>query len=167
MADAQERSRNAWSRFFARTVDGLFLILVSYMFGSAMIEGWVAVVLHTIMLLALCPLEAWFISRWGMTPGKWVFRVRIVHRDNRLLTYNEALGRAFKVLASGMALGLPFLQVLFNVLAYRELVDTGNTSWDRAYSSQVQHAPMRSIHRSTAIAIGIFMFLFMMSVANV
>lgn len=156
----QVRSRRAWNRFFSRAIDwAIGTLLVELVFGSPAANSALVYLLTSMTLVALVPLEAWFLSRWGMTPGKWVFRVRVVHADNRLMTFQEALQRSFKVLVSGMGFGLPLLQVLFNVLGYKEYIDTGTTSWDRSCRTEIQHAPMRPIHLGIAIGFGLLVLL--------
>lgn len=150
------RSRFAWHRFFARSID-VFIggLLIGFLISSEVMGGSFTFLLPSLVLLALIPIEAWFLSRWGMTPGKWILRIRVVHTENRLLTFQEAAQRNFKVIMSGMGFGLPLLQVLFNVLAYKEFVDTGSTSWDRSCKTHLQHATMSPLHIGVAIVVGI------------
>ena len=168
-SSAQERSRNAWSRFLARTID-IFLAywVVSLPFGEDFLTSNMSALYGPLILLGIIPLEAWCLSRWGMTPGKWLFRVRVVHVDNRFLTFEEALRRTFKVMLSGMAFGIPLLQMLFNILAYKELLESGTTIWDRLYKSEVQHGTRTPMHNGIAIgaAIMIMVWVFGLSLAS-
>jgi uncharacterized RDD family membrane protein YckC len=158
---AQVRSQRAWHRFFARTID-VFLgsVIIYTVLGVHSMEGFWAYILGSFVLLALIPVESWCLSRWGMTPGKWILRIRVVHADNRLLTFPEAAKRNLKVIITGMGFGLPLLQVLFYVLAYKEFMDTGTTPWDRQYKTEVQHAPMRPIHIGIAFGVGLGIVLY-------
>ncbi|MCP4093719.1 MAG: RDD family protein [Planctomycetes bacterium] len=166
-SQVQLRSRHAWHRFFARSID-VFAggWIVSQFLGPEAANSSINFLLPGLVLLILIPIEAWFLSRWGMTPGKWILRIRVVHAENRLLTFQEASQRNLKVIFSGMAFGLPLLQVLFNVLAYKEFVDTGSTSWDRKCRTTLQHAPMRPIHIGTAIGVGIAIILYTAAVVG-
>lgn len=163
-SSAQERSRQAWSRFLARTAD-IFLAywILSIPFGEQILTSSMSALYGPLIFMAIIPLEAWSLSRWGMTPGKWLFRVRVVHIENRLLTFEEAMRRTFKVMLSGMAFGIMLLQMLFNILAYKELMESGTTVWDRTYKSEVQHGARQPIH--TGIAIGAAI-MFMVWISN-
>lgn len=149
------RNRQAWHRFFARFADIFlftnFLALFMVMNAEAK-PNLLDVAVSTAFSYALWAfLEAFFLSRWGMTPGKWIFRIRVVHQENRFLTYGEALKRAFQVLMQGQFFGIPPMNIIFQALAYRELVDTDSTQWDRKSQTSVQHAPMRGMHKGVAI----------------
>jgi len=152
LSDSQLRGRQAWARFFARSIDvTLFYVLCITLLGGEITGGNMATLFIPVMMLCMIPIEAWCLSRWGMTPGKWVFRVRLVHQDNRLLTFEEAIRRTLKVTISGMALGFLLLQVLFNALAYKEFVATGTTSWDRKHHSVVQFGARTPMHTGIAV----------------
>jgi len=156
------RTRLAWNRFLARIIDyNLLMIGLSFVWPVQNTPGvtpfdllFGAVV--TFGLLAF--VEAFCLSKWGMTPGKWIFRIRVVHEENRLLTYGEALRRTFQVVTQGMCLGLPPMNLLFQGLAFKEYVDSGTTAWDRRIRSEVQHAPMRSLHLGVAIGVSFMIF---------
>ncbi|MGB0952672.1 MAG: RDD family protein [Planctomycetota bacterium] len=158
------RTRHAWHRFFARTADLLLFsnLTTLVMAGGAAATpetppGFFELAISIAFSMAMWAfLEALFIMRWGMTPGKWIFRIRVVHEDNRFLTYSEALQRSFLVLMQGQFFGIPPMNLLFQALAFKELVDRDNTQWDRKVHTKVQHAPMRGVH------IGVAVFLLVM-----
>lgn len=161
------RSRQAWNRFLARITDGVLLsILFAFLFGVAADQepSFLEFAIGQAMSLSLFAFfEAFCISRWGMTPGKWIFRIRVVHGENRLLTYSEALRRAFQVLAQGMFFGIPPMVFLFEGLAFKELVDTGETQWDKRLNCAIQHAPMRGMHLGAAIAVSVVLFVYVLA----
>jgi uncharacterized RDD family membrane protein YckC len=163
---AQQRSRQAWARFLARSAD-IFLAywILSLPFGEEILYSQMSALYGPLILLAIVPLEAWCLSRWGMTPGKWLFRVRVVHTENRFLTFEEGLRRTFKVMLSGMALGIMLLQVLFNILAYKELLETGSTVWDRTYKTEVQHGTRSPMHTGLAIGAAIMFMVWVSSMS--
>jgi len=94
-----------------------------------------------------------------MTPGKWVFRVRVVHEEGRLLTFLEARYRATQVLLQGMGLNIFPFNLIFNALAFKELMEFGKTSWDRQRHLEIQLAPMRSQHLVTAGVLGVVILI--------
>ncbi len=162
------RGRQAWNRFLARVADGfLFSLVLGVFLGFSSQEQptFLDAALASALSLGLFAfLEAWFLSRWGMTPGKWVFRIRVVHQEQRFLTYGEALRRAFQVLVQGMFFGIPPMVLVFEGLAFKELVDQGETQWDKRLGCEVQHAPMRLVHRIVAALICLSLLLWAFAV---
>lgn len=145
-----------WARLGARVADVLlfqmviFFLLPAEWFPAA--ERTLAFQLFMagltiVTLLAWTPIEAWCLSRWGMTPGKWIYRVRVVHPDGRFLTFGEAFARSVQVFAKGMAIGLPGVQMITMALAMKELNETGSTAWDRG-RYVVQHAQPKPVHQA-------------------
>lgn len=165
-SSAQERSRQAWSRFLARSAD-IFLVywVLSLPFGEEILYSNMSALYGPLILLGIIPIEAWCLSRWGMTPGKWLFRVRVVHVENRYLTFEEGLRRTFKVMLSGMAFGIMLLQMLFNILAYKELLESGTTVWDRTYKTEVQHGTRSPMHTGIAIGAAIMFLVWVSSMS--
>jgi hypothetical protein len=160
VGEVSARTRQAWMRFAARSVDFLLVIvaneLLSAFFG---LQGKWIVIMFLACTLVWVFAEAWFLSRWGMTPGKWIFRIRVVHEEGRLLTFLEARHRATQVLLQGMGLNLfPFL-LIFNALAFKELMEFGKTSWDRQRHMEIQMATMGPQHRVAAAAVALFMII--------
>lgn len=156
------RMRFAWNRFLARLIDYHLLMMVLSFFWA--VQDSPAVSMSDILIGSVITfgilgfIEAFLISKWGMTPGKWIFRIRVVHKDNRLLTYGEALRRTFQVVLQGMCLGIPPMNLLFQALALKEYIELGSTSWDRRNQSHVQHANMRSLHLAAAIGVSLLIF---------
>ncbi|MFK5955443.1 MAG: RDD family protein [Planctomycetota bacterium] len=151
------RMRLAWNRFLARLIDyHLVMILLSLLVpvesaSEVTIANLLFSALVTFGVLAI--FESYALSKWGMTPGKWIFRIRVVHEENRLLTYGEAFRRAVMVMVQGMCLGLFPMNLLFQGLAFKEYVDHGSTAWDRKMHSTLQHATMRNVHVAIAVAV--------------
>jgi uncharacterized RDD family membrane protein YckC len=160
--------RRPWARLGARVADILlFQLVVAFLIPSAWIPDAERTVafqffmagLTIVTLLAWTPIEAFCLSRWGMTPGKWIYRVRVVHPDGRFLTFGEAFTRAIQVFAKGMAIGLPGVQLITMALAMKELTETGATSWDRG-RHLVQHAQPKPIHQA---AVFVLLLVFLLS----
>jgi len=160
-----EAARNAWSRYAARTIDStLALGLVFALSGVPALEDtFRQIVAMLASLLLWVVLEPLFLMRSGMTPGKWLFRVRVVHEDGRLLTYGEGLSRTARVLLGGLGLGLPVLNLVMPALAFRELTLTGGTPWDRAVSTVVQHGRMGTAQKAV---LGFLLVLFLIALLS-
>ncbi|MBC8370295.1 MAG: RDD family protein [Planctomycetes bacterium] len=167
--NAQENSRHAWQRFVARMFDGIVYVVIAGIvlavsLSPEQLQGWYQnlagfSVYNVLVMLALGVIEAFFLSRTGMTPGKWIMRVRVVHSEQRFLTFSEALKRYFYVLIRGMGLGLFPLNAIFNALSYVELTQTGTTLWDKRLGSEVQYGQMQVSHKVAAAVLSAIMAL--------
>lgn len=148
-----------WARLGARVADILlFQTLLSFLLP----RGWIPdsgslqfqlfmPAFTAVALLLWIPIEAFCLSRWGMTPGKWMYRVRVVHPEGRFLRFGEAARRGLGVYLQGLALGVPGVQLIAMALALRELTETGSAPWDRGRFA-VQHAQPRGIHQAAVLA---------------
>lgn len=141
-----------WRRFFARTVDLVFIgVPVSFLFTFSIIVlfpnnvgGFAKFIENPIgevvIIYALwLPVEALFLSVGGTTPAKWVFGIRVTRRTGEKLSYGQALQRAFLVFAQGDGLGIPLVTLFTRLFAYRRLKKTGTTLWDTSVDSVVTH----------------------------
>jgi uncharacterized RDD family membrane protein YckC len=151
-----------WARFGARIIDLVLFQIVVLLFLPATVlpdpENSMAVNIFFIAfsigtLIGWTFFEAAFLSLFGMTPGKWMYRVRIMHPEGRFLRYGEALSRSFQVLLQGLAAGLPGVWLITMALAYKELMETGSTAWDRRGRTTVQHAVPKGIHNAAVFAV--------------
>lgn len=160
VGEVSARTRQAWLRFAARTSDYLLVLLATELLSfSLQLASTEAFVMFLACTLGWVFVEAWFLSSWGMTPGKWIFRIRVVHEEGRLLSFLEARHRATQVLLQGMGLNLfPFL-LIFNALAFKELMEFGKTAWDRQRHMEVQIATMGTQHRFAAGIVGLIMLV--------
>jgi uncharacterized RDD family membrane protein YckC len=151
-----------WARFLARMADGILFQLVVLL---ALPVAWkpdpadvLGVNVYFIgisiaSLIAWTFVEAFFLAAWGMTPGKWMYQVRVMHPEGRRLHYGEALARSLHVLFSGIACGLPGVPLITMALAYRELMETGTTAWDRRHRFAIQHGVQKPIHQAVVFAL--------------
>ncbi len=89
------------------------------------------------ILLIWIPVEAFFLSRFGATPGKWLFGISVIRKDGSRLNFNTALERSGTVFAKGMGLGLGFITPFTQAWSFWQIVSRGETTWDREYSSAV------------------------------
>ena len=136
--DRVEPVRCPWRRFLARGLDlalvlSLRLCLLSLLrvnvtlFSS--LEVWFLGLLDWAVLL---PWEAFCLSRWGTTPGKWLMGLRLEHVSGRRLTFREACWRAAEVFLWGEGGTVPFLRLYRNWKSYRAVMDTQEgPPWDR------------------------------------
>ena len=126
--DIKTDSQRPWSRFLARTIDyclyGLIIGTLSGLLGVKGLTLWVLFVLGMFLL------EGFFLSSWGFTPGKWLFKIKVRRNTGNLVTFKDGVYRAWLVFLRGAWLGIPVLSLVGYLIAYIHLSDEGNTSWD-------------------------------------
>jgi len=82
----------------ARTAAGIAMIGLAYLMGTA---------------IAAC-YEAFFIHRMGATPGKLIFKLKVVRPDGGRITLGRAFGRYFAKLLSSFTLLIGFIIAAFD-----------------------------------------------------
>lgn len=110
----------------------------------AMIAGLGVIVVQPIAVVAVMCLfsvfvETLFLAKFGTTPAKWLFGIRVVHPDGTLLSLSEAFRRSLRVFAQGLGFGIPFIAPFTSLFAYWRLTKTGTTWWDAATNAVVLH----------------------------
>ncbi len=146
------QSYHPWRRLLARTVDlasggllliFLFSILIALLFPNS-VEGYVAfldnvIMAGILMYILWIPCEAFFISKLGTTPGKWIFGISVISTTGENLPYMRSLKRAFGVWMQGDAFSFFIVTIITRLFAYRRLTTTGTTLWDISSGSTVSH----------------------------
>jgi uncharacterized RDD family membrane protein YckC len=146
--DIEARRVRAWLRWLARTVDEMMWFTLIWL--TAVSAGWLGLWdflwRHPVMLfgpaVAWIPVEAFLISRFTTTPGKWLLGIRVTDDLGQPLSYLAALKRSAIVLAIGNGLGLPTLMLLPLLQAGMSWVlyqRSGSTLWDRVAGSSLVH----------------------------
>jgi len=141
-----------WIRLWARSIDnsiiGLLLwytwILIIpkfYALNSSYIWNYVFSILD-FFIWAL--FEAFFISKWGYTPGKWVLNTKVQDVNGGNLSYYKALKRVLLILLYGEGLLIPFVSVIFRFTSYNRLMGKGVTKWDEQEDVIVSHEKIES-----------------------
>ncbi len=136
-----------WVRFWARNIDECFLLLggvaVLWTLQKMGVPGIsMRSFLKTWFLFLYPPWvfgEAWFLSRWGATPGKMLLNVRVTTREGGRLSYATAWRRSLSVFVMGLGCRLPWLVFLTQAFSYVLLRRTGRTHWDRGLDLRVEH----------------------------
>lgn len=166
-----------WRRFFARTID-LFVISLIFVvtflslgaiFFPRAVNGLIQALGNPltsgiIVYLIWVPVEAFFLSARGATPGKWIFGIQVLKKSGGTLSYPEALQRAFLVWIKGDGLGIPVVALITRIFAYKRLVRTGTTLWDRDMGSVVRHTEFSTVRTivcvvAVTVAVGVSAFL--------
>ncbi len=169
-----------WRRYFARLVDcyicgliGALLILLAAIFWQArglQVPNWIAAMLFNPEVpLALQQLywalfspllwvlvEPIVLSNFGTTPGKALFRLRLVSDSNE----HNYWGRSFTVWAVGMGFGIPVVTFFTNLIAAIRLKKKGKTDWDRWAGFSVEAEPLSLIRKLVIIALFVVLLFF-------
>jgi hypothetical protein len=154
-----------WIRYWARSTDMALCFLIagnlSLIVWPEMLELNDAVV--TMIVLAIwVVIEPWFLSTWGTTPGKALFRISIAKLDtDRKLNYSEAFHRAANVWYRGFGLGIPIVNLVTLIVAYKRLMKSGITSWDQQSNIVITHSEIGMGRTFLIILIWLGFFLFM------
>jgi len=131
-------SGSPWLRWGARVFDNFAVGVVIGAATSKWLQDIPPVLARLAVipiLLLWVPLEAILISRFAVTPGKWLFGIAVLHQDGSHLTFRTALQRSGAVFLKGMGAGL--FAPLAQVWSFWCIANGGQTSWDREYSSVI------------------------------
>ena len=126
------RECHPWSRFFARWLDCSLLSSILYLIIVVILRirptpGTFANALLTVCAgFLLAPLEAWMLSKWGTTPGKYALGIHVSSVNGGNLTWTEAWQREWSVLRDGACFYIPFLSIWSFLRCYFRL--TGRSS---------------------------------------
>ena len=145
-----------WIRYWARMFDLYLISIVSgivisilypdafseqisdqfdQLFGLAVFFAWVFI-------------ESLFLSTTGTTPGKWLFKIRLIPPSGETPDYSTAFSRSFKVWWLGFGIGFPLVSFITLLVSYNKLTKNGITRWDRDSGFTVAHeriGPLRVI----------------------
>ena len=132
--------RHPWRRHLARSLDFGLYSLLWYAFlelvlrRSSMQMGTAGQILHTLvtmgLMLVLEPLLLW---RFGATPGKWVFGLRLENDDGGRPDYWAGLGRTFLVLQKGLCFQIPIVCLFFQFKSYKRCKAGEPQPWDEGF----------------------------------
>jgi uncharacterized RDD family membrane protein YckC len=152
--DWADTSPHPWRRYAARYFDmGLVAIVWSFavsflaylwdpeaadrLFLRAEERWWTLANLMVALLIAV-PVNAAFIGRSGLSPGKWTFGVRVT-RDGRPIGFRNALNREVDVYIKGWGLGLPVVSLVTLIRSFVRLKGEKVTAWDERGAFEITH----------------------------
>lgn len=126
--------RHPWRRYFARSMDlGLYglVIMAVLLLGfhvpmEIMTSRAVGLAVGWLANLPMLLLEPLMLSRWGTTPGKAIFGIKVLDPEGQKLSLLQARRRTMTVFARGMGFGLPGYELYRE---YQSLKDCENWRW--------------------------------------
>lgn len=129
--------RYPWRRFFARSLDfflagTLVQLLHSVLFDVSILaptEPIVTLLLAALTLLIVVIVEPLMLHRWGTTPGKWAFRLRLVQENGAPLDRVDAFGRTLNVLLAGCGLTIPLVSLVTYILSFFRACNDIDQPW--------------------------------------
>jgi uncharacterized RDD family membrane protein YckC len=108
---------------------------------EGVIEAPATPLLAWLALFVLVPLEAVMLSAAGTTPGKALLGLRVASASGNP-GFGVAWARASTVVWRGVGLGIVPLTVIAVIVAGVQLVNDGETPWDRAQGLSTQASAM-------------------------
>ncbi len=166
---SREGKTRPWVRYWARSFD-YYLFSVPWLFlvsigqepglssGNSLVSAMIIVFLWMFI-------EAWLLSYYGTTPGKWLFRTRLSHPYGRQITYLQALVRSMKIWMRGLGIGIPIVSLITLIVAYTRIERRGVTSWDHEGDFAISHGRI-GVPRTIFIMVLFFIMLLLVVVAS-
>ncbi len=136
-SDKIEPVRCPWRRFFARSFDRALIICLVNCFLALVFR--VNVTNIPLIVDWVLGLACWgvsvlvnslFLSKFGTTPGKWIFGIRLEHSYGRRLTFGEAASRESQVFTKGDGLTIPIYSSYRNYKSYKAAKNGEELPWD-------------------------------------
>ena len=126
-----------WRRYLARTFDWtlyeLLLIAVltlGFHVNLTRSSPWLSVGISFLSLGVMLLAEPLFLVRFGTTPGKAIFGLRVERQDGERLTYADAMSRTWDVIALGLGYNIPFYNLYRLFRSYKAHTEGEEQPWD-------------------------------------
>ena len=155
-------------RFLARVTDyALLRMLLEFLLVvilrirpySQFLSGLIAYGVPFLMI----PISAFLLSKWGTTPGKWLFGLSVLSENGCRLTYADAVTREWRALAEGYGFGIPvwaLIRLYKSYISYQKY----DLDWDMFCEYQfVDWCNRNKVIVSLSMAILVFMNIFIVS----
>lgn len=99
-----------------------------------------------LLLLVWAAADAALLSRWGTTPGRALFGLR-VHAGGAVPLFPRALARSALIVLTGLGAGNRVLGIVLALVAYRVVRAQGQVWWDKFTGTEVVYADLSSWRR--------------------
>jgi len=147
-----------WLRYFARSIDiSMFSYIFQFFWTYFKINKVLdipiikpAVIIEYIIWIFI---EAFLLSQFGYTIGKWLLNIKVTNNRDEKLFYDQALVRAWKVFFYGEGLCIPIIGLITNIVQYDKLTRNGITSWDEDGELTVSHTEIEKYKIFLAVLI--------------
>jgi len=146
--------QRALPRFLARMLDSMLWFSLVCAAGAA--TGLLPPIAFTfptlfgfwfvpLQALAWVAVEAWLLSTFGTTPGKWLFNLHLRGNDGALPSFTRALKRAFFIWVFAWGLGHPQWALFGSLISLMLYLQNGRMVWDYLVSTELIHARPRPV----------------------
>lgn len=152
-----ERNLHLVRRFWARWMDlqlyiaawWLVLYITNRDVGAIFSNPWIIL----LQLVPWIPIEAFLITRYGTTPGKWLLGITVRNDDGSPLSIRQSISRAVRVLLAGLGLGWGILSPVCQGISYWLTRRLGRTLWDRIGNHHIDCKPVRHLRYVAVIGL--------------
>lgn len=107
-----------WIRFVARLLDGVIMggtnFAIGLLFAALFRNSALAGISVLLGLLIGFTYEVWFVARFGATPGKMIFRLKIVTPDGGPISTGRAIARYFGYWLDAITLAIGYVIAAFD-----------------------------------------------------
>jgi len=141
-----------WRRYFARMFDlNAFVLIFSFFLGIVFPELfqttdrgidsllWFGGVAAYVVFETIC------LNTFGRTFGKFLYGIQIKMKEADQIAFLSALKRSFFVWMRGLGFGVPLITLVTLIVAYSNLRQNGQTSWDRDFKFSVLHTELSAL----------------------
>lgn len=159
-----------WRRFFARSLDFMLVNTLVWFLRTLLFDVSILaptgfgtkLLLAALSLLIVVIAEPLMLHRWGTTPGKWVFRLRLVQENGAPLDRVDAFGRTLNVLLAGCGLTIPLVSLVTYILAFRREMKDIDQPWAVEGEVFEDAKPGKDFH--AARSVGLYVLTVVLSV---
>jgi hypothetical protein len=128
-----------WARYFDTFLHIFLFIVIWGLIDEESFYNFSPISFAILSLIFWMLIEGIYLSVFGTTPGKKLFKIKVRTVEDGRLTVKQSFQRAFLVWYRGMGLGLGIAQVIANIIGGNRLSATGVTTWDRDLKLIVTH----------------------------
>ena len=112
-------------------------------------EIWLDTAICLVLMIMVEPI---LLSRWGTTPGKAIFGLRVEKADGGRLTYGEGNTRTMSMIWRGLGWNVPIYTLVRLIKSYNFYCREKELPWDRALDLVVEARPKSSLRNGAFAA---------------
>ncbi|MEJ2368957.1 MAG: RDD family protein [Acidobacteriota bacterium] len=171
---------NRWARFFARSFDIFWETILLTIAISIPVELYDGLVRprkplslpngavgdefwNLGLLVVVLVLDACIFAAAGNTPGKALFRIRVVDLNGKRLRFAAYLKRNFSLWVRGLAFGIPLVNLVTMVVQFERLGRGERASYDASGGYEVGARAMGAIRLTFAVIVIVFTYMLIIS----
>ena len=144
-------------RFLARLTDYMLVeIFLEFLMVVVLrirpFEGFLSNLISYGVPFLMIPVNAWMLSKWGTTPGKWLYDLSVLSENGCTLGFTEAAKREWQVLKDGYGFGIPVWSLARMAKSYKTYQDY-EPDWD--WSIEYQYGSWERKRRIALTAVAV------------